>query len=165
MTRTVIGVDPGKKGSIAILYVDERKLEFLDINLPPDILIGQLMHIRESTDLLGVAIEQVHAIPGAGATSTFNFGFNYGVVTAVLYSVTRTIFKISPRLWQNFIELKVNSKLKGVRRRKEIKRKVAGICKTFYPDTELYGSRGGLLDGRSDAAMIAHMVYHKYLKH
>ena len=152
------------KGSIAVIYLDQKRVEFIDITLPPDVLIDLLTHVRESTELLGVAIEHVHAIPGGGAKSTFNFGFNTGVVTTVLYSVVRTVFKIPPKDWQKHIELNVSKELKGARRKREIKRKVASICKKLYPKVELLGKRGGLLDGRSDATMIAHTLYYKYLE-
>ena len=165
MTRTIISCDPGLKGGIAVIYVDEDKVEFIDITLPPPVLIDKLTHIREATDLLGVAIEKVHAIPGGGAKSTFNFGYNYGAINAVLYSVVRTVFKIPPKEWQSFIGLKMSPELKGERRRREIKQQVANICLKRFPKANIFGTRGGLLDGRSDAAMIGYTLYHKYLKH
>ena len=164
MNRTVISVDPGTKGAIAVIYIDKKKVEFVDITQKPSVLIDILTHIKVSTELLGVVIEDVHAIPGSAAKSTFKFGFNYGAITAVLYSVVRVVFKIPPKEWQDFIGLKVSKKLKGDRRKREIKLKVASIAKKLYPNAEVYGKRGGLLDGRTDALMIGHTVYYKYLK-
>jgi hypothetical protein len=164
MERTVVGVDPGSSGSVAILYVDSGKVEYLDITAPPNVITDQLIHIRESTDLLGVAIEKVQAIKGCGASSTFVFGYNLGSITAILYSVVRLVFKIHPKVWQNYIGLEVSKELKGARRKKEIKNKVASICRKHYPDCAIYGKRGGLLDGRSDATMIAYTLYYKFLE-
>ena len=41
------------------------------------------------------------------------------------------------------------------KRKNYIKKEVADIASRLYPKAELHGPKGGLLDGRSDALMIA----------
>ena len=41
-----------------------------------------------------------------------------------------------------------------------MKKQVAEIAQSLYPTAELHGKRGGLLDGRADALMIAHYGLH-----
>lgn len=42
------------------------------------------------------------------------------------------------------------------------KKTVAAKALQLYPDAELHGPKGGLLDGRADALMIAHFLTIKY---
>jgi len=61
---------------------------------------------------------------------------------------------VQPKKWQKTI---------GVTKKgKEIKKEVASICSRLYPDAEIYGPKGGLLDGKSDALMIAHYAFLNY---
>ena len=127
-------------------------------------MIDMLTYVRESTDLLGVGIELVHAIQGSSAKATFNFGFNCGVVTAVFYAVVPAIYMIAPKEWQRFIGLDIDPLLKGDKRKKLIKKEVAKIVEGKFPGISLYGKRGGLLDGRADATAIAYTLFHKFIK-
>ena len=53
-----------------------------------------------------------------------------------------------PKIWQKYVRVTVKGKA--------IKKEVAKIAQGLYPNAELHGKRGGLLDGRADALMIAH---------
>ena len=59
------------------------------------------------------------------------------------------------------------TKARCVRRQKakgkDIKKDVANICQRLYPTAEIYTPKGRLMDGRSDALMIAHycMIHYK----
>ena len=57
-------------------------------------------------------------------------------------------------MWQKSIGVKAKGKA--------IKKDVADICSRLYPLVDIYGPRGGLQDGLSDALMIAHYNYLKY---
>jgi len=58
---------------------------------------------------------------------------------------------IQPKVWQKEIGVQATGKA--------IKQAVATIAHGLYPHAELYGPRGGLMDGRADALMIAHYLY------
>ena len=44
----------------------------------------------------------------------------------------------------------------------DLKVAVANKAEGFYPEAQLHGPLGGLLDGRSDALMIAHYLKLKH---
>ena len=86
------------------------------------------------------------------AKSNFNFGKNLGVVTTISEIISKgdksKIHTVTPKIWQQYI---------GVTKKgKHIKKNVADIAKKLYPNVEIHGKRGGLLDGRSDACMVAY---------
>jgi hypothetical protein len=84
------------------------------------------------------------------AKSNFGFGKNLGIVTAIAKIATngQAVKTVAPKVWQKYVGVTV--------RGKAIKKQVAEIANTLYPTANLYGKRGGLLDGRADALMIAH---------
>ena len=85
---------------------------------------------------------------GMSAKSNFGFGKNLGIVTAIAEIASNTVNTVTPKIWQKYIGVTVKGKA--------IKKEVAKIAQGLYPNAELYGKRGGLLDGRADALMIAH---------
>ena len=86
------------------------------------------------------------------AKSNFIFGKNLGMVTTISEILSKgdssKIRTVTPKIWQQHI---------GVTKKgKHIKKNVADIAKKLYPNVEIHGKRGGLLDGRSDACMVAY---------
>ena len=93
-------------------------------------------------------IEDVHSMFQVSAKSNFSFGYNLGVITTIAIACNVMVDKVGPKKWQKFIGVKEKGPA--------IKKEVAEIAKRLYPDTVLHTPRGRLLDGRSDALMIAH---------
>ena len=93
---------------------------------------------------------------GISAKSNFGFGKNLGIVTAISQLATGGMIAktVTPKVWQKYIGVTAKGKA--------IKKQVAQIASGLYPKAELHGKRGGLLDGRSDALMIAHYGLHNH---
>lgn len=103
--RLYIGIDPGKNGFITIYY--DGRFEFKSIPL-----IGKEYDIKELSNIIksleGLSsiskpycvIEGVHAIHGASATSTFEFGFGLGLLEGMIVSANIPYSKIQPKKWQ-----------------------------------------------------------------
>lgn len=104
-------------------------------------------------------IEEVHSIFGVSAKANFNFGYNVGLVNTLALCSGNMVDKITPKKWQKAVGVKSTSK------GKDIKKDVAGICSRLYPDIKIYGPKGGLDDGKSDALMIAHYCYLTHKMH
>jgi hypothetical protein len=89
------------------------------------------------------------------AKSNFNFGYNVGaahmLLSGVLYTQEVELELIPPKKWQKGVGITVSGKA--------IKTAVAELARKLYPDCDIYGPRGGLIDGRADALMIAHYLY------
>jgi hypothetical protein len=153
-----IGIDPGSKGALCCLDSDRpRFVEFLDT--PYDHKSCQLVRAFLMThEPAMVGLENVHAIFGTSAGSNFKFGENVGIIKGVLGTTPFGIDMIQPKAWQKACGISFKPKSKPA----EKKRVVAAIAQNLYPSAALHGPRGGLLDGRSDALMIAHHIMLKY---
>ena len=72
-----IGIDPGKKGGIAVICDNICKVyPYSDKNLIQTCWIYR----RDCF----ATVENVHAMPGQGVTSTFSFGKSFGYILGVL---------------------------------------------------------------------------------
>ena len=102
-----IGIDPGKSGGIVV--IDTGQLTGLTVisgcklsETEQDIWTW----INDTTDLLSVVatIEQVHAMPQQGVSSTFTFGKNYGFLIGLL-TASQIPFKfVTPQKWQKSMQ-------------------------------------------------------------
>ena len=130
----IAGIDPGTNGAIAVLdSSDPDSVALLDLKKNSICDTWNWLH-TEGLALKSskIWVEDVHSMFGMSAKSNFGFGRNLG----------------SPKIWQKYIGVTAKGKA--------IKQEVAKIAQGLYPNAELHGKRGGLLDGRADALMIAH---------
>ena len=154
----VCGIDPGTNGAICVLdSQDPAYIALLDLKK------HNLWYIDHwfGAELFGaigggtkhIWIEDVHSMHGMSAKSNFNFGKNLGIVIAMAsIMLVDPPNMVTPKIWQKYIGVTAKGKA--------IKKQVAKIAQYLYPQAELHGKRGGLLDGRSDALMIAYYGLH-----
>lgn len=113
-------------------------------------------------------IEDVHAIPGAAAGSSFTFGWNTSAMNIIPLCAGASVDKVQPKVWQKYVGVKPIVRKKGAVkikahiRSKRLKEEVASICDRLYPNVSIRGPKGGLQDGKSDSLMIAHYASHIY---
>jgi len=158
-----LGCDPGANGAICTITefkngeVGASFLETPGAKQPPGLLCNQLYNWHP--EISYAAIEDVHSIYGMSAKSNFNFGRNVGAaqeaIASALYLQGRGVKLrlVQPKVWQKAVGITAKGKA--------IKQAVADLAHTLYPDAPLYGPKGGLLDGRADALMIAHWLREK----
>jgi hypothetical protein len=156
----VVGIDPGKKGAICLLIPETKEIFFMNTTDKAKNLYYCFREIDARCNLAVCMIEEVGAIQGSAAKATFSFGANVERVNIIPEIAEISVDKVRPKAWQNFIGLTIPKTLTGqsnaAKRKSFIKKEVASIASRLYPKAELYGPKGGLLDGRSDALMIAH---------
>ena len=146
----ICGIDPGSNGAICVLdRNDSTYIAFCDLKKSTTYDIAIWLFNQKVTYIW---IENIHSLYGMSAKSNFNFGKNLGVVTTISEIISKgdnsKIRTVTPKIWQQYI---------GVTKKgKHIKKNVADIAKKLYPNVEIHGKRGGLLDGRSDACMVAY---------
>lgn len=143
-----VSCDPGASGSWCALLAKHNKVIFKNTTDDPLLLLEWLNQLKTEYNLRLIMIEDVHSILGMSAKSNFSFGWNVGEVNLIAKMSKVMVDKVTPKKWQKFIGVKEKGPA--------IKKEVAGIAIRLYPTAELFGPRGGLLDGRSDALMIAH---------
>lgn len=142
-----IGVDPGLSGAIALLNEHGHLIDVYDMPVAGGAVSAQLLadaeNWAESSTYGTVVIEDVHAMPKQGVTSSFGFGRSKGVVEGVFAAARRPIVYVAPSAWKRDLRL---SKDKGASRQRAL---------------ELWPSHAAKFarvkdDGRAEAALIAH---------
>jgi hypothetical protein len=105
-----IGIDPGKQGAIA--YMSGGKvLKYMSIPLiKTEINVRELAHLLtpdyimnetlNGTCEISVALEDVHAMFGASAKSTFAFGHICGFLEGLIVANDYSYVKVQPKIWQ-----------------------------------------------------------------
>jgi len=144
----VCGIDPGTSGAMCVLdSKDPTYTALLDLKKNSIYEATKWLH-NQQVDT--VWLENVHSLFGMSAKSNFGFGRNFGIAFAIAKVGTSdgSIHQVTPKIWQKYVGVTVKGKA--------IKQEVANIAQTIYPSVVIHGPQGGLLDGRSDALMIAH---------
>lgn len=104
---TIIGIDPGKSGGIAWIRdgracVERMPETLADLwELVEEIVRGSWIvchsgHVRNCRAYL----EEVHAMPKQGVTSTFTFGRGFGHLEMALTAAGVPFERVRPQVWQ-----------------------------------------------------------------
>ena len=150
----VCGIDPGATGAICVLDShDPAHVALLDLKKHSNTDIYNWLHSQLRFRGSEIWVEDIHSMHGMSARSNFSFGKNLGIVTTIAELMIGHLPKtVTPKIWQKYIGVTAKGKA--------IKKQVAKIAQHIFPQAELHGKRGGLLDGRSDALMIAYYGLH-----
>ena len=144
----VIGIDPGKSGAIA--FLDNGRLTHV-ADMP---VVGNIISPHTLTNLIEwsaeldngepatVVIEDVHAMPKQGVTSSFSFGRSIGVAEGVVAALGHPTIYVTPARWKKALGLTSD---KGMCRRRAIE---------TWPHMAAHFQRAKD-DGRAEAALIA----------
>lgn len=156
----VLGVDPGSKGAFCLLVPETKQIEFRPTTDHARELFEWISTLDAQFNLVVCMIEEVGAIQGSAAKATFSFGMNVARANIIPEIAKISVDKVRPKAWQKFIGVVTPKDMTGPanasKRKTHIKKEVASIADRLYPNAPLFGPKGGLLDGRSDALMIAH---------
>lgn len=146
----IVGIDPGFSGAIALLDPDTKELRVHDMPTLPGMKgrtltdlysLGKLL-IPEPGKRNIAVLEEVHAMPKQGVTSTFRFGENFGALQMAITGHGYEIHLVTPAVWKKFFKL---SRDKGVSR---------GLAMKLFPgDAHLFTRVKD--DGRAEAALLA----------
>ncbi len=141
----VIGIDPGKSGGLAVLTPNHKASVFRFDNLSEREVY--LLLTGQTLDLCHVFLEKVHAMPGQGVTSMFNFGCGYGFLRGVLTTLGVPYEDVPPQTWQK--KLGLGAKYNSYADRKRAHKAQA---EQWFPSTKITLSD-------ADALLIAEYGY------
>lgn len=103
MEKTYIGIDPGQEGFISVIFPN-GKFEFYSIDENDDLDLHRILKsIKERSWEVCACMEDVHAIFGASAGSTFNFGEIKGILKGLLVAHEIPYHLVAPKDWQKEI--------------------------------------------------------------
>lgn len=156
---TILGADPGLDGALAWL---SKKGSGWDLTVMdfPTLSVKKGKTLRREYSLYELAadlplmpadmayVEAVHSMPKQGGVSNFTFGGGFWMVrTAIAFcGIPQTL--IEPSVWTRMVGLPT-----GATKDQHVQRAMS----LFPAHTALFrGPRGGALDGRADAALIAY---------
>lgn len=92
-----IGIDPGKKGAMAVIYDDNSVYV---TSFDKDKYIYYLEKLGEDNIDVRCCIEDVHAMHGNGVTASFNFGKSYGWLLGMLDTLKIPYQAVSVQKWK-----------------------------------------------------------------
>lgn len=98
MSKCYIGVDPGAKGYLCAIISDGS---YLYAPLADNVELRKLLDfiVKLHEEVIAV-VENVHALPRQGLSSTFTFGYNVGWITGALWGFGIPTCSVSPNKWQ-----------------------------------------------------------------
>lgn len=152
----ILGIDPGAGGALALFIPAQATTgrPFLQLYDMPTIVgrVGGKNATQISESLLAglvrdaqpdiAWIEQVHAMPRQGVTSSFNFGVAFGLCRGVCAALNIPVHLIVPTVWKRYFRLgagKHDSRLTACR---------------LFPGSAAQFARVKD-DGRAEAALLA----------
>lgn len=152
----ILGIDPGAGGALALFVTvqDTTSWPFLQLYDMPVIVgkVGSRNRTQISESLLAglvrdmkpdiAWIEQVHAMPRQGVTSSFNFGLAFGLCRGVCAALNVPVQLIAPTVWKRHFRLGVG---------KHDSRLLA--CRLFPENAAQFARVRD--DGRAEAALLA----------
>lgn len=161
-----IGIDPGKYGSICLNYKGDIRIH----NIP---LIGkeydtrglaklfeEIYELSQMVLFTHCVVEDVHAVFGAAAGATFEFGYGVGLIEGMLAIKHIPFTKVAPKKWQKEMfegvpEIKKPSTT-GKTMKTDTKKMAEIAAKRLFPGIDF--TNGGksvkVNDGKVDATLM-----------
>jgi crossover junction endodeoxyribonuclease RuvC len=135
-----IGIDPGKKGGIAVIYEGGEAMAW---PLTEEMLLAVCK--KQMIFKPRCCLEKVGARPGQGVTSMFHFGEGYGYIRGVLESFGIPYQEIPPQRWKKEFGLTSD------------KQSSIEVCRRLFPETGLRTSERSKTDsdGMAEALLMA----------
>lgn len=96
-----IGIDPGQSGGIAVIRSTSTFVTFAKFKGQSEQdMVNMFNGIKVECAHPVVYLEQVHAMPRQGVSSTFKFGASYGFLRGLCVSQGFKINDVTPQKWQ-----------------------------------------------------------------
>ncbi len=100
----IIGIDPGANGAAALIDTAGNIVDVIEFKKNSELDIAEWFIEFSQDENIFAYIENVHAMPKQGVTSTFKFGCAYGFLLAVLTTVKIPYEKVTPNTWQKYLK-------------------------------------------------------------
>lgn len=149
-----IGIDPGTSGGIGVIDLRDDPVyvahPFKNINL-----YWLAAFIEDYGDTMSAVamIEKVHAMPGQGVVSTFNFGMSFGMLEGFLIGAGVPYERVTPQKWQKGYGLYK----KPGETKTEKKNRHKALAQELFPDLKI-------THATADALLIAEYARRMYVK-
>ena len=160
MIKHIIGIDPGKNGGIAVItlkrncvHEDWWMLYKARVEVfSEEALVKICDKYSTKPPSTTVYLENVHAMPKQGVSSTFNFGKNFGFIQGAIKQAGLDLVLVTPQTWKKEIGCTADKST-------SIK-----VCKELFPYVNLLASARCRKehDGMAEALLIAEYGRRQY---
>ncbi len=143
---TCIGIDPGKKGALAIIRENgDIEIHQFDKEVYRAVLCDLSKFPMEPSRHVKCCLEHVGAAPGNGTVSMFSFGENFGFIQGLLTAYEIPYELVRPQKWKK--EFSISSD----------KNQSIDVCKRLFPNAILKRTERCRKDddGFAEALLIA----------
>lgn len=133
MCNTIIGIDPGAAGGIAVL----KGSQIETYNMPetfPDIY-NLLASLKDGDDTLAILEDVGHGMPGQSSKATAVFSRHNGHLEMALYALGIRTVKVTPQKWQKHYSNSLG-KSKDCEKR-EWKNKLKLLAQQMFPSVKV----------------------------
>lgn len=110
--RYIVGIDPGNKGAIAFLDIEENTMEIHPIPIYDRVMSSGVK--RKTIDAHALAdifrdkeyeirmiyLEEVNALPSDGIVGAFSFGRGYGMLQGIIATLQIPVTLTRPAVWK-----------------------------------------------------------------
>lgn len=154
MEKIYLGMDPGCKGALSIIYQDGTIESFSFVHFSWQEICRELS-VANDKGVCYAVVEDVHSVFGSSAKSTFEFGYNKGILVGILTALQIPYSMIPPKTWQNGVWERCDKVMDGTK----VKTKETSIncAQRIFPDVDLRLSERGKKpdDGICDSLLMA----------
>lgn len=134
MSAYLIGIDPGKKGGIAVLCGDGTVVDVVSMPDTPQDLLEFLRDVTAYDGTCKCYLEKVGGMPGNGGSAMFNFGKGYGWIEMALLSLEIPTVTVTPQKWQSVYGVGSSSIMRSsAAEKKEHKNKLKAVAQGLFP--------------------------------
>lgn len=137
----ILGIDPGLSGAWALLFPDNSVTAGDLPTVAGEIDVPTLAKLLRAADIAFAVVEDVHAMPGQGVSSTFKFGRAHGAVLGCLLTLEIPVHPVPPTRWKKHLRLSAD---------KEASR---ALALRTWPASDCFGRKKD--HGRAEAALLA----------
>ncbi|AMO44258.1 putative RNaseH-like domain protein [Ruegeria phage vB_RpoS-V10] len=149
----IVGVDPGNSGAFAFLDPERNLMRIVDMptftfeTTRKRVKVDPFTIVREMTSqpVANLYLEEVNASPQMGVVSAFSFGEGKGIILGAAAAMGIPTTQVKPTEWKKQMRVPADKRA-AVQRASQLFPAVADLFK---------GPRGGVFDGRAEAALIA----------
>jgi len=149
----VIGIDPGKRGGIALYDGQNMKAYAMPICKDGTLDIRAVRQIINRGDGVEVYIEHAQSMPRQGIVATFTYGREFGRLLGTVEIICGNYEPVKPQVWQR----PIYQGIRGKGKERSIK-----TCKILFPSFDLPTLTPRSKkphDGIADAMLIAYYGY------
>lgn len=166
MSKAILSIDPGSAGYLC-LRKEDGTFDFVAIEDCDLYTLSEIiLQIKEEHKDIVCVVEDVHAVFGSSAKSTFSFGMNVGYIRGVLAAAKIPYVTVAPKVWQKcvWVNEDIVATYKTIKvQNKEVSKKMINTkqtsikcAKRLFPDIDFRKNERckKIHDGKCDSILI-----------